>query len=290
MVTAPRALDVRPVGPTDFEAIFPLLALLENPKMSRDGWRTMLFDYPWGTDEPRGFALFAHGVAVGFLGTIFSRRRIHGRDELFCNPSAWMVQPEYRHASNLLLRPLLARRDCTIVNLTPMPRSYEIFAKLGFRPLEREQLLLAPLGSPQSIMGGSFTADAREMAPALGEDELAISATLRSFSRARQILLRRGGRSCYLVATPLRVKRVPFAELQHLSDPAFAWDHRALLHLAVWQTMGAIGIAVDSRFARGRTLPFSARRPAARLYRPDRVDLAPEAVDSLFSELMTLRI
>jgi hypothetical protein len=63
--------EVRPVRPQDFESLYPLLLRFENPRMSREDWRRMLFDLAWATEEPfRGYALWDGDKAVGFLGAI----------------------------------------------------------------------------------------------------------------------------------------------------------------------------------------------------------------------------
>ena len=57
MVATTPALEVRTVGPGSFDEIMPLLALFNNPKMTRDAWREMLFSYSWWDGPERGFAL-----------------------------------------------------------------------------------------------------------------------------------------------------------------------------------------------------------------------------------------
>ena len=84
----------------------------------------------------------------GFIGTIFSTRRLLGRMEPICSLSSWIVLEEHRNASLLLLKPILAMREFTIVNLTPAPVVYEIFSKLGFKPLESERFIAPPPAGP----------------------------------------------------------------------------------------------------------------------------------------------
>jgi hypothetical protein len=290
--SAVAPLEVREVGSDDFEAIYPLLLEFKNGRMSRDDWREMVFAYRWTSEPLRGFALFAHGRPVGFMGTIFSERPVLGRSERFCNASCWIVRPEYRNASILLLKPLLALRDCTIVNLTPTQRSYDVFAKLGFVPLESEQLLLPPMGSPAQIgraLGGSFTLAPDDLRRELGSVERRIYDDLSPSPRTRHILLRGNGRRCYIVATLQRHKRVRFAALQYIGDLDFFWETRPLAHAAVLRAMGAVGIAIDRRFAEGRATGPAIRRQTRRLYRPTRPQITPLMIDGLYSELMTLQ-
>ncbi len=290
MVIAPSKLEVRPVGIEDFDAIYPLLQLFGNRKMSRENWRSMLFTYPWWQGPERGFALFADGKAVGFMGTIFSKRRIEGRDEVFCNTSSWIVREEYRHASILLLKPVLAMRDCTIVNWTPTDRAYEIFEKLGFRKLESNQVLIPPTAQLKSFFGASCTSDPTVLEAELGEDDRALYDALRPSESVHHILLRAGSRTCYIIATKNTYKRVPFAVVQFASDYDLFWKFRGAVHVGLTRTMGVFGLSIDGRFAVGRDLGLSASWPAKRLYRPAQPNTPPETIDGLFSETMMLSI
>ena len=258
--------------------------------MTRDAWREMLFGYTWWTGIDRGFALYDQGVAVGFLGTIFSKRRIDGRDEIFCNTSSWIVREDYRHASILLLKPILAMRDCTIVNWTPTDRAYEIFKKLGFRELETHQVLLPPFASPATFVGASFTSDARTLEADLLGDDRALYDGLRSCSRVHHVLLRAGARTSYLIATERRYKRVPFAEIQYASDYDLFWKHRGVAHVAFARTMGAAGISIEARHTARRTVGPHLSWPAKRLFRPERAETMAESIDGLFSEMMLLQL
>jgi len=68
----------------------------------------MLFDLPWPVEEEhRGFILRDGGEAVGFLGTIFSRRTVGGTTCRFCNLSSWIVKESHRSSSLQLILPVL---------------------------------------------------------------------------------------------------------------------------------------------------------------------------------------
>jgi hypothetical protein len=189
----------------------------------------------------------------------------------------------------LLLKPVLALRDCTIVNLTPTKRSYEIFEKLGFKPLESERLLLPPPISFQ-FLRGSFISDPSEIAPYLDADEGIICRDLSGSPGVNHVLLRYRERQCYIVATRLEVRHIPLAELHYIGDRDFFWSNRALAHWALLQATGAAGVALDRRFAGERNVRFAIHRSTKRLYRPQFPDTPPEAVDNLYSELMTVKI
>lgn len=288
-------LEVLSVGPEAFEEISPLLALLPNRAMSRQDLRWLLFEYPWGEGQHRGWALYAGGAAVGFIGAVFGARPLLGRVEKFCSPSCWVVLEAYRYAAPLLLRPILALRDHTIVSHTLSRSAHAVLARLGLKPLENEQLMLPPIPRPADAvraLRGSFTVDTAEMRAELAADERKLLEDMAASPVARHVLLRRDGRSCYLVATPSRKRGVPYADVQYIGDREFFWEHHVLAHAALIRAMGIAGLtlAVDRRFLVGRPPPFAMRKTVLRLYRPAREDITPVMVDGLYSECMGIRV
>lgn len=288
------ATEVRSVGPGAFEELYPLLARLPNRAMSKEDWRWLLFGYPWGAGRHRGWALYADGAAVGFIGAVFSERSILGRAEKFCNPSSWIVLEPYRYAAALLLRPILALRDHTIVSLWLSLAAHGVFARFGFRTLESEQFVLPPIPRPAEslrALRGSFTLEADEIRAGLAGEERTLHHDMSSSPVARHVLLERGARRCYVVAVPCRKWGVPYADVQYISDREFFWEHRILAHAALVRAMGIAGLAlaVDRRFLVGRAPPLAQRMKMLRLYRPTRDEISPLMIDGLYSELMGLR-
>jgi hypothetical protein len=286
------AIEVRPVGVEAFDDIYPLLCAFRAKRMSQEDWRRLLFTYSWSESPHRGYAMYAGGKAIGFLGTIFSARRLAGQMERICSLSSWIVLEEHRNASLSLVTPILKLKDHTILNPTPTPVAYEIFHKLGFKPLEREQLILPPLPGIAELarsFAGSFTSSRDVLQRELTGEERAIHTDLSSSPLAHHVLLRRGEKKCYLVATPLHHRGLRFAELQYIGDLDFFWQQRILAHVALLLSTGAMGLWVDARFAQGRRTAFAIRRPALRLFRPTRKEITPEMIDGLYSEMMGLR-
>lgn len=286
------AIEVRAVGSEAFEDIHPLLARFPTPRMSKEDWRWMLFGGAWSDNPCHGFALYAEGKAVGFIGTIFSTRPLLGRMEPMCSLSSWIVLEEHRNASMLLLKPILELRDHTVVNLTPTPTVYEIFRRVGFKPLETERLLLLPvpgLAEAARALRGSASLSPEILADELAGDERDLYRDLSISPVARHLLLRNGKRTCYVVATPIHKNGIPFAEVQYVGDRGFFWENRILAHGALFRAMGAVGLLVDGRFHAGSRPPLSVRRTLRRIYRPTREEIAPDLIDGLYSEMMGLR-
>lgn len=295
-------MEIRRVGVDGFEEIFPLLADFNNPHMSKDDWRQMLFTYPWQSESRHGFGYYADGKVVGFMGAIFSTRQVGGRPERFCNLSTWIVKKEFRGTSILLTRRLMDELvGHTLVGFTPAPTTCAVFSRLGFVPLESEQLLLFPLGGPRDLWGamqGSFAVSPGKVASGLagaGAGEQSKDATihkdLASCRRIHHILLTRGGRRCYIVARRETRKRLPVAELLYISDREFFWNNRLLAHAGLFRATGTPVLAVDGRFADPRQghHKLAVKVPRQRIYRPSRPEIGVTDIDGLYSELMILR-
>lgn len=290
-------MQVEKVRPDMFESVAGLFGSFRNPLMAPADWRRMLFDYPWPCDEDhRGYVLTDGGRAVGFLGTIFSRRVIDGRSERFCNLSSWVVEPAYRNSGMQLLMPVLGMRGCTIVNLTPTGSARKIFEPFRFRVFETAQLLLAPVATPAELLRAArsrlFTRadDIRERL----EGEARVRFDDHQGTLARFALVERAGRQCLAIATPHRLRGVTFAHVHYLSDPSVFWTTLPQFKRGFLRELGAPALMVDERLsvpehrpARGTFLRKALHRP--RLFRPAHGGIADRHVDSLYSELMGLR-
>jgi hypothetical protein len=288
-------MDVRPALPTDFDEVFPLLQLFGNRRMTRDDWRRMLFDLPWPVPEAhRGFILRDAGEAVGFMGTIFSCRTLGGVTRRICSTSSWIVKESHRSSSLQLVLPVLALRSHTIVNLAPSAAAYEVFARLGFRPLDTSQVLMPPFANPAELARiGRCSATTRieEIIAGLGAEGQTI-ATHMAPTNAGQVLLRRGERCCHVVATRSLWKgRWMLAHVQYASDWPLLWEHLGQASLKLGRVLGTVGLRVDGRHLRGAP-PLLARRralPRPRLYRPATPDVLPEMIDGLYAETVGQR-
>ena len=280
--------EARPVTAGDCAAILPVLARFHNPRLGDDDWRRMLFDLPWPTDDPvRGWALWDGGRAVGFLGAIPSAREVHGRARRFVNLSSWIVDEAYRAESLKLVFPIVADRARTIVNLSPSKEAWEVFHRLGFRPLESGQVLVSLLGRVGDWLpagGVHVTPDPRpESLPAAAAR---LWSDMRG-TRAHAVWLDDGARACLAIATasPWKGGRT-LAHVQYASDWALLWRHVGRVARGFRTVLGTWGVRVDARFAPASLPPFAVRKalPRTNLYRPEDDAIAPADVDGLYTE------
>ncbi len=78
---------------------------------------------------------------VGFVGTIFSRKKYHKKSYLTCNIHSWLVDRNDRIASSLLFEEI-DKEKCLITVLTSLPRLRKTFIKLGFKKLTMKYRLI----------------------------------------------------------------------------------------------------------------------------------------------------
>jgi hypothetical protein len=286
-------MELRRIGPEAFEDLLPMLQAFKNRRMSRSDWHGMLFGYPWASERRHGYGFFAAGQLVGFLGTIFSRRSLAGRLEQVCNFSTWIVREEHRGSSVLMVRPLLADLEgYTIIGFTPAPTTCAVFSRFGFVPFETHRLLLQPLPSRRRSwrsLGARWTSAPERIGERLSGAEADIFRDIGPCRRVRHVLLSRGQEQCYLIARLDRPGGIRAAELLYVGNLDFFWEHRTMAHLAFLSGMGALALVIDERFTRGWDVHATQRLDRVRLYRPSRSDINPDAIDGLYSELVTLR-
>ena len=83
---------------------------------------------------PSGYVLKTKNKVVGFLGTLFAKRRINNQNFLFCNVHSWIVNEAHRVGSHMLFAPLI-KKKCAITVLSPLERLCDIFRKMSFNIL-----------------------------------------------------------------------------------------------------------------------------------------------------------
>lgn len=274
----------------DCEEVLPLFGGFKNPKITTEQWRS-LFHYTWpAPTDARGFILRDSGRVVGFLGTVWSERKIHGQGERICNLSSWITLPEYRNHSLLLFKEVVALRDCTITCHSPAPQLYPLYKRFGFRDLETKLRIVPPRPGWQGLgawVGDRAFSDPHEIVPLLGEHDRAILEAHRTH-RCEHLLLLGKSDACYLVFTKTKGKRYSFAHVHYLSNGAVFRRNLDRVRLHFLLSIGTPLVMIDSRRVAMLELRHSREVSLGvpHIFRSE--TLVPEQVDSLFSELILL--
>ena len=258
----------------------------------QDQWR-LIFEYQWPREETYcGLALKDGDQTVGFLGMIFSRRRINGKIEKFCNLTNWYVQEQHRSRAISLLLPLFAMRDHTITDLTPSRKVYQIQKKLGFKDLDDRGRVLLPFGrrlfGPKSPPVHIFHEPSQIKQKLAGEHLIIFNDHLNY--PCSHLLAVAEDRYCYIIYAKQKNKRLTYAHVHFISDPDFFSLVYRDIRQSIIAASNACYILIESRFVRDLSLPisFSLSFRAPKQYLSS--TLKPEQIDNLYSEILLLNL
>lgn len=251
-----------------------------------------LFEYQWKRDENYcGLALKDDDKVVGFIGMIFSQRRIDDSVEKFCNLTAWFVREDYRGRAIALLFPLFRMRNYTITDLTPARKVYRIQNKLGFKDLDAKGRILLPIG--RRLFQRKYSA--LKMTHDLATIERKLDGHHRKIFHDHQpypcshFLATETDRYCYLIYTKLKRKR-PYAHIHYISNLDFFEIVYRDIRNEILSHSNTYFLLIDSRLVNNRRLPLSFCLPfrTPKQYMSSRLE--PEQIDNLYSELVVLNL
>jgi len=273
------AVDLAMITRADVPRVSAFLHEHLDAEVSAERWARAI-DVPWSAEL--GYMLVDGDAVVGAQLAWRSERTVAGRTERFCNLGSWCVLPEYRGHSLRLLRAALADRDCSYTDLSPRPEVVRINERLGFRHLDTAAVLMPNLPWPAR---GAVSSDPAVLEATLTGDALRRYRDHVAAEPARHVVLRSGGRWCYVMVRIERRRGVRIASLLHVSDPGlFAAMARPLArHLLLRH--GAVATLSEDRIAGGRPRPsIRLRRTVPKMFRSSR--LQPADADDLYSELV----
>jgi hypothetical protein len=252
-----------------------------------------IFGYQWQRDETHCGLILVDGTrSVGFLGMIFSQRRINDREEKFCNLTSWYVHRDYRSRAISMILPLNAMENYTITDLTPAKNVYKIQNKLGFKDLDAGGRLLLPFGCrlfQTKISAAELIHDLSAIEQKLEGQDLKIFHDHKPYP-CLHFLLRGEGGYCYIIYTKLKRKRIPYVHLHYISDPnLFGLAYREIRQSLLSHTKASF-ILIDSRLVKDQKLPLSVWLPYRAPKQYLSKTLKPEQIDNLYSELVMLNL
>lgn len=270
--------------------VLPLLRLFPDGARVAAQWERFSIHH-WPFDEGCfGYALEERGELVGFLGLIFSAREVEGSRVRICNPSCWIVKPEFRSESLALLSPLAGLRDYTIVNLTPSAEVLPIFRLMKFRDLEGSLRIFLPRPELAFLSARRRVVfDPDRIGSLVGPEDRRILEDHRNLGCHHLALTGPDG-YCYLVVTRRKKRRFTVAHIHYLSNLELFLPHISGAVPGICARLRVAGVQVDERLLRGREPAWSVRGrlPQPRVYRSK--DLSPEQIDGLYTEMVFLNL
>jgi len=279
---------IREARASDLPAIAAYLA----PRLGGHGgaarYRRFL-EYEWLDEKPNlGTLIEDAGKVGGFLGAIYSRRVVRGREHLVCNINSWHVEDRFRKLSLRMMNELLARPGCTFTCFSPSEQVVEVLQFFKFRRLDSGKVIFAPISGLTGLLrrprARVFWGD--DVVRRLNDTERRIVHDHRSY-RCGHFLIERDGERSYFVTVRRGRGARAFADVLYASDPQLLAECIAQVHLPIALTHGTFLTGIDRRLLR--------RRPATSfLYRGLRPlmflseALGPDDVDALYSEFVPM--
>ncbi|MCC6146995.1 MAG: hypothetical protein IT308_05455 [Anaerolineaceae bacterium] len=273
--------EIKPAVPEDFEGLFPLFAGFRNPPPPQR-LRT-LFQPRWNSPYGQyGWALWEDSRAVGFLGTLLSRRPTPRGQGVFCNLSLWHVLPEYRAESLALLLQALRLKDVVITNFTGN-KVAPILRKFGFQQVDECFYLLLPFPVPSAGQIELLT-DPRAMRAELEGDALQVLEDHLTLPCHHLLVKTRQG-ACHVLYNMVRKKGLPVMQVLYRSNTDLFLRHLRGVCWRVCTTQKLAGVMIGDNFLGGRPLKAALQvtQREAHLFRSS--ELNRFEIDLAYSEL-----
>ncbi len=271
----------------------PAIAAYLAPRLGGRGgelrYRRFL-EYGWLADKPNlGFLIDEGGHVGGFIGAIYARRRVRGREQLFCNLTSWHVEERFRNLSLALVGRLLARPDCTFTTFSPTKTVVEVLKFFKFKVLDPEKAMFAPVSGLPGLLRRPRARIfwGKQLPGRLIDSERRIFEDHRSY-RCGHFVIEQGDERCYFVT--VRRGRGPraFADVLYASNPALLARSIACTHVPIGLTHKTVLTGIDRRLLgprpRGASFGYRGLRPL--MFRSDTV--GAEDIDTLYSELVPM--
>jgi hypothetical protein len=289
MTSAGSRVLVQKAYAQDFDKVYTSLLAAHDPRINQEDWR-QLFIKHWDIPEDyHGYMLIDNEEVVGFLGTIFSTRKIHDQEYRFCNLTSWIVKPEFRNKSLFLLFPLLKLADYNFTNLSAQEHVAAIHRQLGFTEIGSRAQILLPLSGlfSQGNIKYQIIFDHNKIHDCLQGEELNIFRDHLRF-KCSHILLESANDYCYLVASKLIKKMVPILYIHYIGNLHLFLKliHKVALKLLCH--FQSLGLLLEDRFVAGVNLPGAIKYnlPQYKLFKSP--SLQARDIDNLYSERILL--
>ncbi|WNM64018.1 hypothetical protein [Candidatus Nitrospira neomarina] len=275
----------------DLPKVLPLLSEF-NPQSAKIDW-AKLFNYNWEKDEDYcGLGLLHGGNVVGFLGTIFSRRRIKNKEIKFCNLTSWYVKEEFRNKALSLMWPIQRLKDYTVTDLTPTRDVSLILDKLGFDELDSRIRILLPFqcgrrkhDAPSAV----FINDGNTIIDLLSDTDSKVFHDHLP-SQCKHSVIKDKLDYCYIIYTVISVRKINCAYIHYLSNLDLFLKYNDQFRNDLLTSCNANFIILDSRLVRNENLPSSFTFPvrAPKFFKSS--ILTAQQIDNLYSELTLLNV
>lgn len=277
---------VSPIERDDLEAVGRFLNEHLNRRILPGQWVDSV-THDWSAERPNyGMKLVADGRLVGVFLAIYSDQQIRGQAEKVCNPHTWCVLKEYRSRAVGLAAALVKQPGYHFSMLTPNPNVDAVFRFMKFKELDTRLSIFPNL---PGLGGGAVVDTPDEIRRRLTGSVLVDYDKHAVIPWLRHLVAGEGQDACWIVHKPRVWKRLPCADLLHVSNPAaFRRHFPAIRTYLLFKRRMAWG-RVETRFL-GEHPPLSHRsvRTQPKLFLSK--TLTDGDIRDLYSEMVSLDI
>lgn len=282
---------LKKVLPSEFDKIHMELLRELDPSIPRGVWQR-LFLYGWNRAEDYvGFALVkdSDDTPVGFMGLIFSEMVIDGKPERLCNVTSWVAKDDYKAESTAFVFALRNLKEYTITNLSCNKIAYNIFTRLGFKPLETHKRVIS--------IAPALTARLRSTPNYSLFDAESISEKLDPCDRkllqehlpyTKPMLIGDDNGCCLLLYTLATRRRLGAVRIHYMSSTDEFCRHLRNIQWSLLRRHGAVFLECDERFLQGIPISMSYKIKVYRLFKSR--SLQKEQIPNCYSELVLLNL
>lgn len=277
---------VSPIERADLDAVGRFLNEHLNRRILPQQWVDSV-THDWSAERPNfGMKLVTDDRIVGVFLAIYSDQQIRGQSEKVCNPHTWCVLKEYRSRAVGLAAALVKQPGYHFSMLTPNPNVDAVFRFMKFKELDTRLSIFPNI----PWFGGGSIADTPEaIRRRLTGSALVDYDKHASIPWLRHFVVGEGQEACWVVHKGRIWKRLPCADLLHVSNPAaFRRHFPAIRNYLLLNQRMAWG-RVETRFL-GEHPPLSHRsvRTQPKLFLSK--TLTDGDIRDLYSEMVSLDI
>jgi hypothetical protein len=282
-------MSVPKIEPIRDDDLLPFCTFLNehlNPRIKPQDW-VQAFRQRWDNDKPNnGFLIRDGDQIVGGIGAIYSIQHIRGKAERFCNITSWCVLEPYRSQSMRMALALTGQPGYHYTDLSPTKIVAGSLNFLKFRPMNEKRTVWPNL--PLLFHGGvRVVTDPEAIADQLPADASLVYRDHRHLPWLFHLVVGRAGAYCHVVYKRGILKKLPCADVLHISDPQlFLRYHRQIGHHLL-SSRGMLTCRAESRLLLGK--PSLAREVSGYIPKMFRSDSLTESdISNLYSEQAAL--
>ncbi len=299
--TKPQGPHIRDMTFDDIEAVRRLLNAGFHVSADRLVPWQRLVDYGWLKNKPKiGVVLVDNDEVVGFLGLVYSKREIEGKEEVFCNLSTWFIKSDYRGWGAALLSAGLEDEAVTYTAFTPAPLTKNVLKTLGFEDRSETKRLFPPLFNARSLFQSALPIhfEHHEIEEILSPEHTRIFRDHQGCNGLHAVI---GGRDeyCYLVTVRRqwsqgfgRVRiELPFSEILYCSNWSFIAKDVERIKFAIMRRQRSVAVMADKHFTNAAPVASLSIAGKKLFESPIFVrskTVSASEIDKLYSELVLL--